>query len=430
MSAIIASGIVPAAIEMMDRLAIEAAKAATGLDWPDVGAALLMDVDGPRGRGRAHRRRTRSSSRARPARSRSGVPRDEAERRSCGRGARARSPPSAGSARTTSCRTASSRARRSRGCCARSTSSRTSAGLRVANVFHAGDGNLHPLVLYDAHDPRAGARRRGARRRDPADLHRATAARSPASTASAPTRPPYMAEMFSRGGPRDDGAACAARSIPDAGSTRARSSRRRGCAATGPGRYRPHPTELAGRGGSRMSAPRAAARRRRRRDPRRRARERLRAGDASTRPPRSSRDCGARRARARLRRRRHGASSSARRPSALDVVLRHRAARRASSSTRRSDQIVVVEAGVTLARAAGHARAAHGQRLALDPPLARARDDRRHRRDERVRPAARRATARVRDLIIGISFVRADGDARARRRQGRQERRRASTCRS
>jgi len=23
------------------------------------------------------------------------------------------------------------------------------AGLRVANVFHAGDGNLHPLVLYD-----------------------------------------------------------------------------------------------------------------------------------------------------------------------------------------------------------------------------------------------------------------------------------------
>jgi glycolate oxidase len=26
-------------------------------------------------------------------------------------------------------------------------------GLRVANVFHAGDGNLHPLVLYDVNDP-------------------------------------------------------------------------------------------------------------------------------------------------------------------------------------------------------------------------------------------------------------------------------------
>ena len=31
---------------MMDRLAIQAAGAATGVDWPDVGAALLMDVDG------------------------------------------------------------------------------------------------------------------------------------------------------------------------------------------------------------------------------------------------------------------------------------------------------------------------------------------------------------------------------------------------
>src|SRR3979409_722109 len=26
-------------------------------------------------------------------------------------------------------------------------------GLRVANVFHAGDGNLHPLILYDANSP-------------------------------------------------------------------------------------------------------------------------------------------------------------------------------------------------------------------------------------------------------------------------------------
>jgi glycolate oxidase len=28
-----------------------------------------------------------------------------------------------------------------------------SHGLRVANIFHAGDGNLHPLILYDANDP-------------------------------------------------------------------------------------------------------------------------------------------------------------------------------------------------------------------------------------------------------------------------------------
>ena len=29
----------------------------------------------------------------------------------------------------------------------------THYGLRVANVFHAGDGNLHPLILYDANRP-------------------------------------------------------------------------------------------------------------------------------------------------------------------------------------------------------------------------------------------------------------------------------------
>src|SRR5690348_2584405 len=29
----------------------------------------------------------------------------------------------------------------------------TEYGLRVGNVFHAGDGNLHPLVLYDEHVP-------------------------------------------------------------------------------------------------------------------------------------------------------------------------------------------------------------------------------------------------------------------------------------
>jgi glycolate oxidase len=29
----------------------------------------------------------------------------------------------------------------------------TKAGFRVANIFHAGDGNLHPLILYDANAP-------------------------------------------------------------------------------------------------------------------------------------------------------------------------------------------------------------------------------------------------------------------------------------
>jgi len=34
----------------------------------------------------------------------------------------------------------------------------TSYGLRVANIFHAGDGNLHPLIMFDANDPASEAR--------------------------------------------------------------------------------------------------------------------------------------------------------------------------------------------------------------------------------------------------------------------------------
>src|SRR5499433_2274452 len=122
-SAIIAAGIVPAAVEMMDRLAIVAIKAATGVDWPDVGAALLMDVDGPLG----EVEHTAAQATAFAAVGRISpnyivqdgvIPRSEI----------------ATVLRKISRLTAE-------------------LGLRVANVFHAGDGNLHPLILYDASVP-------------------------------------------------------------------------------------------------------------------------------------------------------------------------------------------------------------------------------------------------------------------------------------
>ena len=40
-----------------------------------------------------------------------------------------------------------------RWCSSARASCRSNYGLRVANVFHAGDGNLHPLILYDANKP-------------------------------------------------------------------------------------------------------------------------------------------------------------------------------------------------------------------------------------------------------------------------------------
>ena len=43
----------------------------------------------------------------------------------------------------------------------------------VANIFHAGDGNLHPLILYNANDPIRARAGRAVRRRDPEALRRA-----------------------------------------------------------------------------------------------------------------------------------------------------------------------------------------------------------------------------------------------------------------
>ncbi|HET8722865.1 MAG TPA: FAD-linked oxidase C-terminal domain-containing protein [Anaeromyxobacteraceae bacterium] len=151
-SRIIAAGILPAAIEMMDRLAIVAAKAATGLDWPDVGAALLMDADGPTAEVEdLSDRAVRIAREAGALELR--LPRNEAERQLMWKGRKSafaavgRISPNYIVQDGVIPRSEIARVLReidelSKAC-----------GLRVANVFHAGDGNLHPLVLYDARVP-------------------------------------------------------------------------------------------------------------------------------------------------------------------------------------------------------------------------------------------------------------------------------------
>jgi len=151
-SGIIAAGILPAAIEMMDRLAIAAAKAATGLDWPDVGAALLMDADGPLAEVEHIASRAVEIARAAGALE-IRIPRDEAERQLMWKGrksafaAMGRISPNYMVEDGVIPRSEIARVLRDIEALARE------AGLRVANVFHAGDGNLHPLVLYDARVP-------------------------------------------------------------------------------------------------------------------------------------------------------------------------------------------------------------------------------------------------------------------------------------
>ncbi len=151
-SGIIAAGILPAAIEMMDRLAIEAAKAATGLDWPDVGAALLMDADGSRAEVEHVSARAIEIARAAGALE-IRVPKDEEERALMWKGRKSafaavgRISPNYLVEDGVIPRSEIARVLREIERMAKE------LGLRVANVFHAGDGNLHPLVLYDARHP-------------------------------------------------------------------------------------------------------------------------------------------------------------------------------------------------------------------------------------------------------------------------------------
>jgi glycolate oxidase len=152
-SSIIASGIVPAAIEMMDRLAIEAIVAATHVDWPlDVGAALLMDVDGVTAEVEDTADAACAIIRASGA-IEMRTPRDETERQLMWKGRKAafaamgRISPNYYVQDGVIPRKDIAPVLRE---IARLGSE---AGLRVANVFHAGDGNLHPLVLYDARIP-------------------------------------------------------------------------------------------------------------------------------------------------------------------------------------------------------------------------------------------------------------------------------------
>jgi glycolate oxidase len=148
-SAVIAAGIVPAAIEMMDALTIRAAEAAVGAGLPlDAGAVLLVELDGPAAEVEVSLARARDCcafGKATEVR----VAATEAERAGFWRGRKAAfaamgriSPDYYVQDGVVPRTRLPETLRRIREL------SRTH-GLEVGNVFHAGDGNLHPLVLYD-----------------------------------------------------------------------------------------------------------------------------------------------------------------------------------------------------------------------------------------------------------------------------------------
>jgi glycolate oxidase len=162
-SEIIAAGIVPAAIEMMDALSIEAAEAAVHCNYPEgAGAVLIVELDGAEVDVEAETRAVREiCERAGASEIRAAADPEEraviwAGRKSAfaavGRIATAYIVQDGVVPRSALQDVLDRIAALSR-----------QTGIRVANVFHAGDGNLHPLVLLDEDtDPEAAEELSGA----------------------------------------------------------------------------------------------------------------------------------------------------------------------------------------------------------------------------------------------------------------------------
>ncbi|HWD76007.1 MAG TPA: FAD-linked oxidase C-terminal domain-containing protein [Solirubrobacteraceae bacterium] len=149
-TAIVDAGIVPGAIEMMDALAIEAAEQATGAGYrTDAGAALIVELDGPREECLVGLERLMTLCAAAGAMD-VRIAQSDSERELIWRTRRAafasmgRIAPAYYVQDGVIPRTRLAEVLRQIDALA------AEYQLRVANVFHAGDGNLHPLVCYDA----------------------------------------------------------------------------------------------------------------------------------------------------------------------------------------------------------------------------------------------------------------------------------------
>jgi glycolate oxidase len=150
---IIAAGIIPAGMEMMDKPAIHAAEAFVNVGYPlDVEALLIVELDGHAVEvdyllGRVAQiaaangaRRTRASA-------------SERERLAFWAGRKAAFPAVGRISADYYCMDGTIPRRELPRVLSAMMEMSQRFGLRVANVFHAGDGNLHPLILYDANVP-------------------------------------------------------------------------------------------------------------------------------------------------------------------------------------------------------------------------------------------------------------------------------------
>jgi glycolate oxidase len=149
-AAVIAAGIIPAGMEMMDRAAIHAAEDFLHAGYPlDVEALLIVELDG------APAEVDHLIELVRQIGVSSGcttvqVSRDEAERKLFWAGRKAAFPAIGRISPDYYCIDGTIPRKALPQVLRRMEALSAQYGLRVANVFHAGDGNLHPMILYDA----------------------------------------------------------------------------------------------------------------------------------------------------------------------------------------------------------------------------------------------------------------------------------------
>ena len=151
-SAIIGNGILPAGLEMMDRLAVSAAEAYAGAGYPgDAEAILLCELDGSTDEvfELITQVRTVVNNHAPMHIS---VASDATERARLWLGRKSAFPAVGRIAPDYYCMDGTIPRRELANVLNQISALSEAYGLPVANVFHAGDGNLHPLILYDAND--------------------------------------------------------------------------------------------------------------------------------------------------------------------------------------------------------------------------------------------------------------------------------------
>ena len=152
-SDVIGAGIIPGGMEIMDGPAIQAAEDFVHAGYPvDCEALLIVELDGPETEVDYLIERVRELAEKNDAKT-IRISTSEAERENFWAGRKAAFPAVGRVSPDYYCMDGTIPRHRLPHVLKRMNEMSAHYGLRVANVFHAGDGNLHPLILYDANNP-------------------------------------------------------------------------------------------------------------------------------------------------------------------------------------------------------------------------------------------------------------------------------------